>query len=210
MLLVCRGQVLSSFSPNLSTQLIPGSLSESRGSHPTLGDYDAIATSWGAPSGVARDAACTVKTEVQYYSSYDSFVFVATFSASGVPDVNATTRLPVQPTGGLRINWDVPLATAFPSWTDPTSDLSHISYAGNSLGNNFRSGNLAQWVGGIEGGPLLLYQTADPADHPASIVISPLDHPKSMILSHTGDRVAIGVQGYVKCVHNRFLGDGRP
>lgn len=267
----CNGTNYSSFAPGGPTRLTPAPAATSSGNHPTLGNYDEITTTWAPEDGSSNNShrptysnvdsrglqggpqagLCTVATAVRYYPAFEAFTFTASFAPQGVPRVNATALLDQTPVGGANIDWDVPLATAFPIWSDayipptvvpttttppaprshedtttpaptaspPSPTLRYVSYSGNSLGDNFRSGTLDQWVGGVEGGPLLVFAqphdissnthdsnshtnttngTGMTTDHPASIVLSPLTHPKSVITSHRGGRIAVGVQGYVE------------
>ena len=156
----------------------------------------------------------------------EAFVFLANFSDKGVMDTNATTLLPAQPTR-LNPNWNVPLSSAFPTWPMPSpsgrptssppgwpnsspSGCSYISYHGNSLGRNFRAGPLREWEGGLEGGPLLLYPSADTSVHPASMMLSPLNHPKvgdinphthtlthSLIHTHSLSHIHTGIHTHI-------------
>ena len=52
--------------------------------------------------------------------------------------------------------------------------------------------DLSQWVGGLEGGPLVFY-----VPDVAAVVLGPTDGFKSAIISRVGNRLVAGVQGLV-------------
>ena len=182
-----------------------------------LGSFDSISASFEGGSS----AACALFAEIRYYSTTDSFVFAADFAPQPVPRVNSTelftdgTDCPRCPQGsGKKCNGycveDMPgLATAFPTWPQggAASECEYYSYAGNSLGGNWRAGLLSTWSGGMEAGPLLLYPAGSSAFHPPAMVLSPLTHAKAMIGS-PGDKaaptVSFGVQGYVEALPPSF------
>jgi hypothetical protein len=166
-----------------------------RGQDPRLGPFEAIVASWQG----GNSSACTMTSAIRFFPEYDAFVFFANFSSAGVPNTNATERLPFSALSRPPTT-DLPLSTAFPSWpvsTRVSSACMSQTYHGNSLKTNFRRGALATWVGGLEGGPLLLYPPKRAA-HPPALILSPLTHAKSVIGSPVGSRVAFGVQGYVE------------
>jgi hypothetical protein len=141
-----------------------------------LGSFDSISASFEGGSS----AACALFAEIRYYSTTESFVFAADFAPQPVPRVNSTelftdgTDCPRCPQGsGKKCNGycveDMPgLATAFPTWPQggAASECEYYSYAGNSLGGNWRAGLLSTWSGGMEAGPLLLYPAGSSAFHP--------------------------------------------
>ena len=164
-----------------------------------LGAFDAIAQDFGRSDG---DAGCDVAVEVRYHAAHEAFTFHADFSAADrIPEVNGTALL--SPTGGKGPSSNMGgLATEFPSWPMPDSDLGlqFVTYQGNSLGNNFATGPLASgFEGGLQGGPVLLHRASDTSKHPPSVVFSPLNNAKSLVAMRTGSgRLAVGVSGYVE------------
>lgn len=165
----------------------------------SLGTFDSITADWQGGSS----AACAVHTEIRYYPTTASFVFVADFSEDGVAGTNATALLSDQPVKNGGPSGDPGLSTAFPIWPTGTmgTECVYYSYEGNSLGNNWRAGALSTWSGGLQAGPLLLYAANSTELHPPAMLISPLTHAKAMIGS-PGDKdapsVGFGVQGYVE------------
>jgi hypothetical protein len=170
-----------------------------------LGPFDSISAAWKG----GASAACALRTEIRYYASTESFSFLANFSESGVPGVNATALLQpaseqLQARGRAGPIDDPGLATAFPTWPTAAPNIAeceYYSYQGNSLGANWRAGPLSSWTGGLQAGPLLLFPGGSTAVHPNSMIISPLTHAKAMIGSpgtKAAPSVSFGVQGYVE------------
>eukprot|EP01043_Picozoa_sp_COSAG02_P072509 COSAG02_NODE_13693_length_1360_cov_32.299762_1_plen_359_part_01 len=165
----------------------------------SLGAFDSIAADWQG----GNSAACAMHTEIRYYPTTASFVFVADFSEDGVVGTNATKLLSDQPVKNGGPSGDPGLSTAFPIWSTGTmgAECVYYSYQGNSLSNNWRAGALSTWSGGLQAGPLLLYAANSTEVHPPAMLISPLTHAKAMIGS-PGDKdapsVGFGVQGYVE------------
>jgi hypothetical protein len=190
----------------------------SSGTHPRLGPYDEISAKW-APK--VSDADCKTSASIRYFTSIDAFVFGMNFSSEGVPGANAMPLLNNTYGRGGGPENNAQLSTAFPSWpaSQVATSCSHFSYQGNSLRDNFRSGELKDWQGGLEGGPLLMYPTPGAGStelppHPPAAVLSALTHAKAIIgsplplptdrksvplaASTASSRVAFGVQGYVE------------
>eukprot|EP01043_Picozoa_sp_COSAG02_P010669 COSAG02_NODE_380_length_23483_cov_8.034382_7_plen_362_part_00 len=183
--------------PGDATLVLSGAPREVSGAD-SLGAYDSIAADWHGGSFVA----CALHTEIRFYPTTNSFVFVADFSQNGVSGTNATAPLSSEPTKSGPAD-DPGLSTAFPIWSTGSmgTECEYYSYQGNSLGNNWRAGPLFAWAGGLQGGPLLLYAANSTEVHPPAMLISPLAHAKAMIGS-PGDKAApsvgFGVQGYVE------------
>jgi hypothetical protein len=220
----CAGKIYDTASGVLSMSGAPVS---SSGTDPRLGPYDAISAIW-APKALDLNADCTVSASISYFAGIDAFIFNANFSSEGVPGANAMPLLKNTHNGrGGGPDKNANLSTAFPSWpvNEAATSCSHFSYQGNSLGANFRAGELSTWQGGLEGGPLLLYPTPPAGStelplHPPAVVLSALTHAKAMMGSplplptdsltvasnsiSSGRRVAFGVQGYVEVLPPSF------
>ena len=174
----CLGVGRSTFN---GTLLASGDPSDCSGEDPRLGPFDcqaqALAPSDGAPG-------CMLTIAIAYYPARDAFEFTATFPAAGVPGV-ALRGLPIQradwPTPG---NW--PLSTAFPDFGSVRASLGFANTRGNLLSDNFawaRTSFLGSYQGGMEGGPLLLFDAAASSLHPPALVLSPLTHAKSVFVA---------------------------
>ena len=80
----CDGKHYSSTDGGLKLAGVPGLRA---GTDPNLGAFEAIGASWAS---TANAAACSVHTEIRYFAAVDAIVFVANFSATGVPRTNTS------------------------------------------------------------------------------------------------------------------------
>ena len=166
-----------------------------------LGRFDSVVALWSPVVQQERGLDCSVRTEIRFFESVDAFVFLANFSDEhAVVGVNAS-QLPTA--GSATPSMTPPLSTAFPVWLPSPrthSACPFVSYQGNSLNQNFRHGLINAWEGGLEGGPLLLYDGSKAgAAHPPAMVASLLNHPKSLVGgSVSGGRLGFGVHGYIE------------
>ena len=115
----------------------------------------------------------------------------------------------------------LPLGTHFPSFVVP-GDLNFMATNGDLIAGNFATDKMSKFAGGLGGGFLVVFNETAP--HPTtqqvpSLVLSPLTHHKAVYLSQaaepgrgdgpmpptdvpipTGDRVSVGVSGYIDTV----------
>lgn len=178
----CNNVGRSSFN---GTLLASGALFECGGVDARLGAYDCIALALAPSDG---DADCGVTVAFHYYHSSDAFEFLATFAAHGVA---GTAKAP-QPNvaGWPQGPW--PLATAFPVFSATASRLGFTETRGNMLSANFVwSRTLDAYAGGLEGGPLLLFDAAGGGVHPPALVLSPRTHAKSVFVAPWGASVPV-------------------
>ena len=160
------------------------------GADARLGAFECVAQALAASDG---DASCALVASVRYYAGRDAFEFHAAFGAGGGGGGGggvagtATAPLPNSGAGWPAGPW--PLSTAFPAFSG-AAPLGFQNTHGNLLSPNFawaREDFLAAgYVGGLEGGPLLLFDaSAAPSAqlHPPALVLSPLTHAKSVFVA---------------------------
>jgi hypothetical protein len=159
----CGGAGRSTFNGSLAAVAAAaaggGALTPCDGADARLGAFECVSVALAAADG---DAACAFTLAFKYYAARDAFEFSATFPAGGV----AGTATAPQPNVG---GWPAaggpwPLSTAFPAFAEVASgDLGFLNTRGNLLSENFawtRSAFLGSYAGGMEGGPLLLFNAS--------------------------------------------------
>lgn len=178
----CAGIGWSTFNGSLVQDGLP---SLCNGTDARLGPYSCISQRLQANAS-ARAASCYVDATIRYYSLRDAFEFTAEFPPDGMVGT-ATAPLPGPETAWPQSAW--PLATVFPAFASSSDRLGFTTVHGNLLSNNFawaQSDFASTFVGGIESGPLQLFDTttaAIPAGQPVSVVMSPITHAKAVFVA---------------------------
>jgi hypothetical protein len=106
-------------------------------------------------------------------------------------------------------------STEFPAFDVPAPEagLGFVTWNGDELGGNQhigrpvaladnvqRSVDFKSYVGGLVGGPLILYGGPDGGgsrDHPPAVVLGPSNEFDVLRLMHVGDRIVAGAQGMI-------------
>jgi len=205
---------------NQSVKLLlrDGTAQESSGADSELGVFQAYEQSWKAAD------CCSFTTTVRYYSEFDAFDFVTTFKTA----CEGTTTMPDSARHQSTYN-PIPSRSSseFPSFNFPAGDLGigYVTWTGDALGTSQgivapprsaqQSANFTKFVGGIVGGPLILYKHAR-GPHPFALALSAADEFKVGIVARStlDGRLTGGVQGLVAKVTAgyslRFSVIGRP
>ena len=181
-----------------------------------MGAYDQISQSFGvddpgctaadnnstiritAKSGAVKTVSVLVEAIIRYYAARDTFQFLLRFP-NGAAGTQAAP-IPVHSKGST--SWaegTLPLATSFPmiDW----KAAHYMSSGGNMLGDNFHSGSAGDYVGGMQMGPVLLYNAANRTE--PAVVISPLTHHKAVFTTGASStpgavrRISVGISGYI-------------
>ena len=173
----CNGVGRSTFNGTL----VPAAdtLTPCDGADARLGAFECVSLEITAADG---DEDCVLTLSFKYYPARDAFEFAANFAAGGV----AGTATAPQPNVGGWPAGPWPLSTAFPAFSNASSSLGFMNTRGNLLSENFISTSsafLSSYVGGIEGGPLCLFDASADAAHPPALVLSPLTHAKSVFVA---------------------------
>lgn len=172
--------------------LTGGAISVVKGTHPRLGPFDAIQRTWHA-------GACTeMMTSVRQYAE-GGVEFLTTLSAKGAAGTATETQaLPVK--SGTR------LATEFPSMALPSDSHAPglLTFHGNSLaGMGQHLPQPADWshfLGGLEGGPLILYSEEGGRAQRGRIISAVLGASgqfKVAAITRVGSRLVAGAQGMI-------------
>lgn len=161
-----------------------GNLLQESGIDPQLGHYDQLSQYFRGVSNSTTN--CAVNATIQYFKDLDIFIFRLHFHPKGLKGTSALPMPKHQKSGGTVWVNPLPLATEFPSFLVP-NDLHFMQTSGNMLGSNFNVGTMGSFSGGLNGGPLVIYNAttpdAGPGYHLSSVVLSPLFHHKTIFTS---------------------------
>eukprot|EP00118_Oscarella_pearsei_P005534 m.25502 g.25502 ORF g.25502 m.25502 type:complete len:805 (+) comp28821_c0_seq1:115-2529(+) len=188
-------------------------VTNSTGKEPILGPYDAVTANYHCPLDVDSVQATDTPLllTVKYFKSVDLFVFETSFPEGGEDmALGQPGHQDISQTNLDEFSSSTNLSVQFPSFDfSPDSKLTSLGYVewhgrfsadSNSVGvglNNFK--------GGIEGGPLVLYDTK--SAHSDAIVIGPFNNFKYLFAARVSltwpkqqEALGFGLSGYVDSV----------